>query len=625
MESLSPMDAILFPLFTGIMLVGLYFLIKWLKDPEILNKILNWYLSGYGVFSIARLLTDCMNTMHSFAFPTRFTDDGVVWQVKAKQRIVAAEHVDPTLTKSLNDRTSPLPGVWSRLPLPPSVISTLWNIREKSIHPLFVMEAYLRDNFEAAIDIGPHAILGFFCAVVGVLYFNLVDKPWWLTNLLGFSFSYSALQLMSPTTFWTGTLVLSALFFYDIYFVFFTPVMIEVATKLDIPVKLLFPRPSGEKDDPTKQALAMLGLGDIVLPGIMIGLALRFDLYLFYLRKQKVKDDREENITNQEPAGGKKSEADMKSLVTKVEPEPLVYDHTGLGKVEFVQPSGNWGERFWLSSGVGGHSYKEGGAFPKPYFYASVTGYTIGLLCILGVMHVFQHGQPALLYLVPGVLVSLWTTALVKGDLKTMWEYTEEEQEDKAKKEKEAVKEIKSGNSDDKTKDIDRTKKPPDDGDSTKKLSSGKNESDKPDGLNLTVKSSSIEGHSSKTASHDKNLIPPKHPDPNSPSQNPSKKSSLRLFSLSISLPPSSSPERSQPQRKFKDAKAAEFPKAGSKRMSMAASRARHVSVPSLYEDEDEDAPWVSGSSWEDEEDECGHGHGHGELKPRPGKRQRVG
>ena len=452
MESLSPWDAILYPLLAGMMLVGLYFLIKWLKDPEILNKILSWYLSGFGVFSVTRLLTDCMNTLHSFAFPARFRDEGVVWQVKAKDRIVVASHVDPVAAKSLNDRRLPLAGGMSRMSLPLSIISYLWEARDGGTRPLCAMKAYLRDQFEETIDVTLHTILSSLIAIAGVLYFNLVDKPWWLTNLLGLSFSYSALQLMSPTTFWTGTLVLSALFLYDIYFVFFTPVMIEVATKLDIPVKLLFPRPSEEKDDPATQALAMLGLGDIVLPGIIIGLALRFDLYLFYLKKQKRRLDNEKNIIDKKPAEDKESN----SSVTKLEPDPLVYDGTGLGKAEYIQATGGWGERYWLGSG--GHLHKEGGAFPKPYFYASIGGYVVGLVCTLGVMHVFKHGQPALLYLVPSVLVSVWTTALAKGELKTMWEYTEEEDAGKDKEKGERAKGVESEKANAKTKDKDEKK-----------------------------------------------------------------------------------------------------------------------------------------------------------------------
>ena len=52
----------------------------------------------------------------------------------------------------------------------------------------------------ASFKIGPQGITGLLLALIAELYFNLVDKPWWLTNLLGLSFAYSALQFMSPTT-----------------------------------------------------------------------------------------------------------------------------------------------------------------------------------------------------------------------------------------------------------------------------------------------------------------------------------------------------------------------------------------------------------------------------------------
>lgn len=39
--------------------------------------------------------------------------------------------------------------------------------------------------------------------------------------------------------------------------------------------------------------------------------------------------------------------------------------------------------------------------FPKPYFYTTLAAYVGGLLTTIGVMHVFQAAQPALLYLSP--------------------------------------------------------------------------------------------------------------------------------------------------------------------------------------------------------------------------------
>jgi minor histocompatibility antigen H13 len=65
------------------------------------------------------------------------------------------------------------------------------------------------------------------------------------------------------------------LFFYDIFFVLGTPVMVAVATNVDAPIKLLFPKAFAVSDADAQ--FSMLGLGDIVIPGIFIALLLRFD------------------------------------------------------------------------------------------------------------------------------------------------------------------------------------------------------------------------------------------------------------------------------------------------------------------------------------------------------------
>lgn len=234
--------------------------------------------------------------------------------------------------------------------------------------------------------------------------------------------------------------------------------MVTVAKSLDVPIKLLFPRPPAPDADRAVQQLAMLGLGDIVLPGIMIGLALRFDLYLFYLRKQKnvvkptdVGDGprvifdsaagcfRVQNggdttsVKDSEQGGlamgsqhGKDSERPVKAEQQKTE----------IVKAPYQSVAGGWGERFWTSSWTGRSriSHSEPSTFSKTYFHASLAGYVAGMLATLGVMQVTSHPQPALLYLVPGVLGSLWATALVRGEVKQMWEFSERSEDEVEKK-----------------------------------------------------------------------------------------------------------------------------------------------------------------------------------------------
>ena len=60
---------------------------------------------------------------------------------------------------------------------------------------------------------------------------------------------------------------------YDVFWVFGTEVMVSVAKGLTAPVKILFPKALGVKPVPC----SMLGLGDIVIPGIFLALMLRYD------------------------------------------------------------------------------------------------------------------------------------------------------------------------------------------------------------------------------------------------------------------------------------------------------------------------------------------------------------
>jgi len=149
----------------------------------------------------------------------------------------------------------------------------------------------------------------------------------------------------------------------------------------------------------------MLGLGDIVVPGMMLAFALRFDLFLFYLQQ------------------GRRIERDSGEM----------------RKPAYINAKGNWGERFWTGSKLWTEEIKAK-TFPKPYFYATIVGYLAGMMTTVVVMQVAEHAQPALLYLVPGVLLSLWGTALVRGDLKALWHYSEAPEEEKTDGKKDSEK-----------------------------------------------------------------------------------------------------------------------------------------------------------------------------------------
>ncbi|XP_005098404.1 minor histocompatibility antigen H13 [Aplysia californica] len=178
------------------------------------------------------------------------------------------------------------------------------------------------------------------CGVIGVWY--LWKKHWIANNLFGLAFSINGVELLSLNRVSTGCILLGGLFVYDIFWVFGTNVMVTVAKSFEAPIKLVFPQDLLEHGL-SADNFAMLGLGDIVIPGIFIALLLRFDLSL---KRQS-----------------------------------------------------------------------------KLYFYAGFVAYCLGLGTTIFIMHFFKHAQPALLYLVPACLGLPTFVALIKGDIKAMFNY----------------------------------------------------------------------------------------------------------------------------------------------------------------------------------------------------------
>lgn len=115
----------------------------------------------------------------------------------------------------------------------------------------------------------------FFCLIISGIQMGLYcwSKNWVYNNVLCIIFCVHALSSMFIGNFKNGILLLTLLFFYDIFFVFGTDVMLTVAKGIDAPIKLKFPKDYSA--DPPQYSI--LGLGDIVIPGIFVSLCLRFD------------------------------------------------------------------------------------------------------------------------------------------------------------------------------------------------------------------------------------------------------------------------------------------------------------------------------------------------------------
>lgn len=206
--------------------------------------------------------------------------------------------------------------------------------------------------------------------IIGIHW--IIYKGFIIHNILAVSFCFQAISLLVLSNFLIGLLLLSGLFVYDIFWVFGNDVMVTVAKSFEAPVKLLFP----VSHEPMHYS--MLGLGDIIIPGIVMSLCLRFDYYLYKNEKCK----------------------------------------------------GNLKEMF------GSINIHEN--FKKYYFYSIVVLYQLGLIVTYCMMFYFQHPQPALLYLVPACILAILGCSLYKKEFKVMIKYQELTDKPKEDKKKEA-------------------------------------------------------------------------------------------------------------------------------------------------------------------------------------------
>ncbi|KAG9254227.1 signal peptide peptidase-domain-containing protein [Emericellopsis atlantica] len=401
-QGLELSDAIMFPVMAGIMLVGLYYLIQYLQDPEILNKVLRWYISTMSIVSLFSLYAHGMGLVVGFIFPRYWRGrDGVLRKANQATRQVSLCDDVGNVSQPGKDGDSPLPGLLSCLPLGKRAGKAAWDARELVMRQ-WLFKFYVHGMGDEKAKIKLTHMIAFFASIATALIYSSTSSSF-LSNVLGYGLCYGSFLVLSPTDLLIGSLVLSGLFVYDIVMVFYTPYMVTVATTLDVPIKLTFKAASRQ---------SILGLGDIVLPGLVMAWALRLDLWLHYQRKVKY-----------EPTELQIREKDASGMVV-IRKETK---HKEI-KAPYVTAQGAWGERFW--TGVFGRKPMpaeiSASKFPKTYFYATVVGYALGMAATLSMLLVFKRGQPALLYLVPGVLGSLYVTAFARGEMKLIWGYTED-------------------------------------------------------------------------------------------------------------------------------------------------------------------------------------------------------
>lgn len=221
MEGLVASDAIRFPIMLAAVLVGLYYLIQWLQDPAILNKVLRGYMSIMSVAGLATLAGDTLDNLTSLVFPTMWADGGGrVYHIDPHRRcqyVVNKETGEETVIKG---NETPLPGRLSSLASSQTSRWYLWELRHLLTEEWTVRVAvYGRRLVEFELRVNDLLRFTFAGAVAVAYHFTAWHV---VSNLLSLAMCYATFMMFSPTSFTIGTMVLASLFVYDVVMVFYT-------------------------------------------------------------------------------------------------------------------------------------------------------------------------------------------------------------------------------------------------------------------------------------------------------------------------------------------------------------------------------------------------------------------
>jgi len=248
-ETLEQKDAYWFPVTAGCVLCGLYALFKYV-NKDYVNYVIMFYIFLVGVFAVANLF----HGLIALALPSK--NHVIDWSIKipfvhGSKADSGEEAADSNSGSDDEDEDED-------------------EVREGK-----------GDEVKASINDDAWVVQLTFAEIVSVLLsvavvaWYLSTKHWLGNNLIGIAFSIQGIKSLSVGSYKTGCILLSLLFFYDIFFVFGTPIMVAVAKNVDAPIKLLFLKSFAVEDAAAQ--FSMLGLGDIVLPGVFIALVLRYD------------------------------------------------------------------------------------------------------------------------------------------------------------------------------------------------------------------------------------------------------------------------------------------------------------------------------------------------------------
>ena len=321
--------------------------------------------------------------------------------------------------------------------------------------------------------------LAYTCSCALVLTWVLqrhAGGAWVAQNAFGVCLCITAVASLRLTSLRSAALLLCALFFYDIFMVFGTPlflggasVMVEVATAGEpapipnaglstpacycrlhpedtrvcgpgetMPILFVFPRLADWRG-----GFSMLGLGDIVVPALALAVALRFDLTQgrtgVAVAVAVTSSSSSSSSSSRRSASGNGEVPGVEEGVGLLTSAAAAGAEAGEGGEESegaarsprrraVSPSAS-ATPASLAAATGPAALTAAPTLPRAahtcaqpsLWMIGVMGYALGLALAQVAVVVMQLGQPALLYLVPCVLLPICAAAARRGVLEELW------------------------------------------------------------------------------------------------------------------------------------------------------------------------------------------------------------
>lgn len=289
--------------------------------------------------------------------------------------------------------------------------------------------------------------------VTGVVVVHwLMTGSWISHNILCISLTVLFIHTLRFPSLKIVALCLTLLLLYDAFWVFYSQfffeknVMVEVAMKsvsnpvrdvvslmhapasvitlfsstVELPMKLIFP----VSIEGRTVRWMMLGLGDIALPGAAVSFALRCDIALIRLslKAQNSEDDEESHLLPE-------NRSEIQNLAIHGNNSNVIADDEDIG-VSMIATSEN--KTFNTKTSVNSPLSQQYAIISSLcrnctefksflFFSISVIAYSFGLLCAFAGNFLTRQAQPALIYIVPSILLAILGATVSTGHFEELW------------------------------------------------------------------------------------------------------------------------------------------------------------------------------------------------------------